>query len=94
MKVNMNVKKIDNDGLLLCEIQAETFEKSIDKMNSSSEIFIRRFMKSRIAVRMDNKSILDGNIQSNDILQLVDEEYGQTDYGSVKYSHDEMYWIG
>ena len=46
MKVNMNVKKIDNDGLLLCEIQAETFEKSIDKMNSSSEIFIRRFMKS------------------------------------------------
>ena len=90
----MNVKKIDNDGLLLCEIQAETFEKSIDKMNSSSEIFIRRFMKSRIAVRMDNKSILDSNIQSNDILQLVDEEYGPTDYGSVKYSHDEMYWIG
>lgn len=94
MKVNMNVKKIDNDGLLLCKIQAETFEKSIDKMNSSSEIFIRRFMKSRIAVRMDNKSILDSNIQSNDILQLVDEEYGPTDYGSVKYSHDEMYWIG
>ena len=36
----MNVKKIDNDGLLLCEIQAETFEKSIDKMHK------KRFKKS------------------------------------------------
>lgn len=94
MKVNMNVKKIDNDGLLLCEIQAETFEKSIDKLNSSSEIFIRRFMKSKIAGRLDNKSLLDTTIQPNDILQLLDEEYGPTNYGSVKYSHDEMYWIG
>ena len=93
MKVNMNVKKIDNDGLLLCEIQAETFEKSIDKLNSSSEIFIRRFMKSKIAGRLDNKSLLDTTIQPNDILQLLDEEYGPTNYGSVKYSHDGFFLI-
>ena len=24
----------------------------------------------------------------------MDEEYGATDYGSVKYTHNEMYWIG
>ena len=42
----------------------------------------------------DNLSILDSNIQANDILTLVDEEYGATDYGSVKYTHNEMYWIG
>lgn len=89
-----DIKKINRDGLLLCELQAIAFENSIDKMESSSEIFIRRFMKSKIAKRLDNQSILDSNIQTNDILQLVDEEYGATNYGSVKYTHNEMYWIG
>ena len=89
-----DIKKINRDGLLLCELQAKAFENSIDKMESSSEIFIRRFMKSKIAKRLDNQSILDSNIQANDILQLVDEEYGATNYGSVKYTHNEMYWIG
>ena len=89
-----DIKKINRDGLLLCELQAKAFENSIDKMESSSEIFIRRFMKSKIAKRLDNQSILDSNIQANDILQLVDEEYGATNYGSIKYAHEEMYWIG
>ena len=51
-------------------------------------------MNSKIAKRLDNKSILESNIQANDILQFVDEEYGVTDYGTVKYTHNEMYWIG
>lgn len=89
-----DIKKINRDGLLLCELQAKAFENSIDQMESSSEIFIRRFMKSKIAKRLDNQSILDSNIQANDILTLVDAEYGATDYGSVKYTHNEMYWIG
>ena len=88
------MKKIDRDGLLLCELQATAFENSIDKMDSSSEIFIRRFMKSNIAKRMDDESILESNLQANDILQLVDEEYGVSHYGTVKYTHNEMYWIG
>lgn len=79
---------------LLCELQATAFENSIDKMDSSSEIFIRRFMKSNIAKRMDDESILESNLQANDILQLVDEEYGVSHYGTVKYTHNEMYWIG
>lgn len=88
------MKKIDKNGLLLCELQATAFEYSVDKMESSSEIFIRRFMKSEIAKRLDDESVLETNIQANDILQLVDEEYGVSDYGSVKYTHNEMYWIG
>lgn len=88
------MKKIDKDGLILCELQAKAFENSIDKMDSSSEIFIRRFMKSKIAQKLDDASILESNMQANDILQLVDEEYGVTNYGSVKYTRNEMYWIG
>ena len=88
------MKKISKDGLLLCELQAETFENSIDKIESSSEIFIRRFMKSEIAKRFDNESVLESNIQANDVLELVIEQYGASDYGSVKYTRNEIYWIG
>lgn len=88
------MKKINKNGLLLCELQASAFEISVDRMDSSSEIFIRRFMRSEIARRLDDGSILESNLQANDILELVDEEYGVTDYGTVKYTHDEMYWIG
>ena len=51
-------------------------------------------MKSKIAKRLDNGSVLESNIQANDILQFVDEEYGVSDYGTVKYTRNEMYWIG
>ena len=84
------MKKISKDGLLLCELQAEAFENSIDKTDTSSEIFIRRFMKSEIAKRFDNESVLESNIQPNDILELINEEYGISDYGSVKYKRNEI----
>ncbi len=88
------MKKITKDGLLLCELQATAFENSLNKMESSSEIFIRRFMNSEIAKRLDDKSIIESNIQANDILERLDEEYGKSDYGSVKYTPNEIYWIG
>ena len=25
---------------------------------------------------------------------MIDEEYGVSNYGTVKYTHNEMYWIG
>ena len=84
------MRKISKDGVILCTLQAETFEKSVEKMDTSSEIF----MKSEIAKRFDNESILESNIQANDILELIDEEYGISNYGSVKYTRNEMFWIG
>lgn len=88
------MKKINKDGLLLCELQAKTFEKSIDMTETSSEIFIRRFMNSKVTKSMDNESILQTNIQENDILAMIEEQYGTSKYGTVKYTHNEMYWIG
>ena len=88
------MRKISKDGVILCTLQAETFEKPVEKMDTSSEIFIRRFMKSEIAKRFDNESILESNIQANDILELINEEYGISNYGSVKYTRNEMFWIG
>lgn len=88
------IKEIDKDGLLVCELQAKTFELSIEETQESSEIFIRRFMNSRIVKRIDSGDILQTNIQPADLLELVEEQYGRTEYGSVKYTRNEMYWIG
>ena len=89
-----SVMKMDHDGLLLCEIQAKTFELSVDTVKASSPVFIRRFMNSNTAERLDDCSVLDTNLQPADLLDLINEQYGLSDYGSVKYTHNEMYWIG
>ena len=88
------MRKIDKDGLLLCDIQAKAFELSIKMQGTSSEIFIRRFMNSEAAKKLDNGTVLQTNIQAKDLLELVDEEYGKSNYGSVKYTPNEIYWIG
>ncbi|MCQ2554873.1 MAG: antitoxin [Clostridia bacterium] len=88
------MRKITKDGLLLCEMQAEIFEKSIERMETSSEVFVRRFMKSKTVKMLDDESVLDSNIQPRDILDLINDEYGVSTYGTVKYTRNEMYWIG
>ena len=88
------MKKIDKSGLLLCDLQAKAFEGAVDLTSVSSEIFIRRFMNSKIAKEIDNESVLQTNIHEKDILERVEEQYGKSEYGSVKYTHNEMFWIG
>ncbi len=88
------MNKIDRDGLLLCELQAEVFEKSLTYEKTSSEVFIRRFTHSEIAKEFDTAAILLTNLQPRDVLERIDEQYGVSDYGSVKYTANEMYWIG
>lgn len=88
------MRKIDNDGLLLCDIQGKVFELSSDMSNTSSDIFIRRFMNCKLAISMDNGDFLQTNTQAFEIIKNIDDEYGESSYGSVKYSKEELYWIG
>lgn len=88
------MKKMDKDGMLLCELQAKTFELSLKLTETSSEIFIRRFMNSDVVKMLDNTSILETNLQPQDIIESIQEQYGVSHYGSVKYTENEMYWIG
>ena len=88
------MRKMDKDGLLLCDLQGNAFELSIQLTSTSSEIFMRRFMNSKVAKMMDNESILQMNIQPKDIIKRVEEEYKESKYGSVKYTKNEMFWIG
>ncbi len=88
------MRKIDDDGLLLCKLQAEAFELSISKVETSSPVFIRRFMHSQVARLMDNLGALEIILLPKDMLDLIEEEYGPSSYGSEKYTQNEMYWIG
>ena len=91
----MNImRKMDQDGLLLCDLQGNAFELSIQLTSTSSEIFMRRFMNSKVVKMIDNGSILQMNIQPKEIIERVEEEYKKSNYGSVKYTKNEMYWIG
>ena len=46
------MREMDKDGLLLCEIQAKVFEKSIEQEQCSSGIFVRRYMNSKVCERI------------------------------------------
>ena len=88
------MRKMNKQGLRLCDLQAKTFECSIEYTSVSSEIFIRRFMNSKTAKMLDNESVLQTNLHEKDFLSMIEEEYGPSEYGSVKYCHNEMFWIG
>lgn len=88
------MKEIDRDGLLLCEIQAELFEKSMLKVSCSSEVFIRRFMNSKIAVELDTSAFLDDTKTIENIFDEIENEYGKSSYGKNKFNSESLYWIG
>ena len=88
------MKKIDEMGLKTCKIQAEVFSDSVIKTNCSSPIFIRRFMNSQVAQRMDLGGFLFEACDVDQIFQEIEAEFGESSYGREKYSESELYWIG
>ncbi len=85
---------IDETGLKLCKIQAKLFEISINKTECSSAIFVRRFMLSDVARRMDSGTFLFESCNEEDIFIEIEKEYGKSNYGKEKISAEELYWIG
>ena len=87
------MKKIDEEGLKLCALQAEVFAASLTVTQCSSLIFIRRFMNSEVAARMDRRGFLLGASDTRSILNDVDAQYGPTSYGKERYGREELYWM-
>ena len=76
------MKQIDLNGLDLCKIQAKIFEESLNEFTGSSAVFIRRFMNSKVAQRMDNVSFLFESDNTKNLFIEIDEEFGNSSYGS------------
>ena len=85
-------RKFNSDGLLLCKIQAQIFENSVEKMKYDSETFVKKFMNSETVRMLDSESILNTNYQWRDVLDFFNNESIVGDFEEVKYSKYEMYW--
>ena len=86
--------KLETVDLKLCQIQGKIFEESIGSLNCSSQVFIRRFMNSKVAKSFDDKSYLAQTSSIRDVYDELEEEYGAFSYGKEKFSMNEMHWIG
>ncbi len=88
------MREINEDGLRLCEMQAEIFAGTKEAVKCSSAVFIRRFMLSEFAKRMDNESFLYENATPRDAYRAIEKEFGKSTYGKERYTHAELYWMG
>lgn len=88
------MKKIDEAGLTLCVLQAEVFADSLTVTQCSSLVFIRRFMNSEVAARMDRNGFLLEACDVTSIFNEVEAQYGPTSYGKERYGREELYWLG
>ena len=88
------MKKIDEEGLKLCMLQAEVFADSLTATQCSSLVFIRRFMNSEVAARMDRNGFLLEACDVTSIFNEVEAQYGPTSYGKERYGREELYWLG
>ena len=88
------MRKMDSYGLSMCRFQAELFENSLDETECSSKIFIRRFMLSDLAKRMDKAGFLFDAICVSDAIGEIEIEFGPSSYGQIRYGRNELYWAG
>lgn len=88
------MKTIDSTGLELCRMQARIFKDSVRYTKCSSPVFLRRYMNSHVAIRMDKLAYLFGSDSSFSVFEEIEEQFGPSEYGTIKYSEDEIYWIG
>lgn len=88
------MRKMDSLGLKICSYQAVLFENSIDNTDCSSKIFIRRFMNSNLAKRMDSVGFMFDSLDISDAISEIEDQYGESTYGVEKFSIEEMHWIG
>lgn len=88
------MREFDEYGLKICRFQGELFSASLKMTECSSPVFLRRFLLSDVAKRMDNDGFRFESVNLIDVIDEVNEQYGESSYGKVRYGVDELYWIG
>lgn len=88
------MKRVNEEGRALCRLQGEIFEVSPEVSPSGSAVFVRRFMNSAVAARLDRCT---GNTETETAAALAEEverEYGGRPYGKEHFAAEELYWMG
>lgn len=87
------MKKFDHNGLLLAEYQGKLFEKS-SELNCSTAIYIRRFLHSDLLKKLDRNDSSYLSLDVSEGINSILEQFGDSDYGKVKYSKSVLFWMG
>lgn len=77
-----------------CRFQGEVFQKSAEVCECSSAIFVRRFMNSRVAAQLDEQLLWGVNLTPEDVFSRLENEYGPSSYGQIRFDEETLYWIG
>lgn len=88
------MREFDEYGLKMCRFQGQLFLMSREKTACSTPVFLRRFMYSEVAVRMDGEGFLFESETQEDVFDEIEAEFGKSEYGRIKYDGEELYWIG
>ena len=88
------MREFDEYGLKICSYQGRLFQASLTMTRCSSPIFLRRFMYSDLAVRMDKDGFLFEALDITDAFEELEKQFGESGYGQIRYGPEEMYWIG
>lgn len=87
------MREFDHNGLLLAEYQGKLFERSYD-LAFSTGIFMRRFFHSELLKQLDKNNPVVLSLDINEGIDSIIEQFGDSNYGEVKYSKSSLFWIG
>ncbi len=87
------MRQFDHDGLLLAEYQGKLFEAS-NALNCSTGIFLRRFLHSELLKKLDTNNPSVVSLDVIDGMNSIIGQFGNSDYGKIKYSKATLFWIG
>ena len=87
------MRKFDFNEYKTSQMLASLFEKSVDKADFGSAIFIRRFMMSDYTKYFEDKSILSLAISDSDIIEELNNKFKHSNKKNM-YTKNQMYWIG
>lgn len=87
------MRKFNHEGLLLAEYQGKLFEKS-SELNCSTAIFMRRFLHSNLLKKLDGNNQTLITFDVNEGINSILEQFGDSNYGKVKYSKSALFWMG
>ena len=88
------MRQMDHYGLRMCKYQGELFLTSLEAVSCSSPVFLRRFMYSGVAQRMDSGGFLFESLDVAGAIEEIEEQFGKSEYGKRKYGREEIYWMG
>ena len=80
---------------MMCELQADAFELSIEKFKCGSALFISRYMNSEIAKKLDKTNDPYNYLSPNTLITTMATLYRSlNDSEGEKYPKKVMHWIG